>query len=106
MSAAANVSPIQGKPAPMEVLIKGKVAARRRHESNWYTRIITPAPDAYSRPDTVEVRSKTKLGEPDEEIVVSCRLGGYTRKPFKLTDRDTGEITSVTPVDITLQAIE
>lgn len=92
--------------APMEVLVKGKVAARRRHESTWYTRIVTPAPDPYSRPNTVEVRSKGKLGEVGDETAITCKVGGYTRKPFKLTDRETGEITTVTPVDITLEAIE
>lgn len=102
------VSPLPSALAktPMEVLVKGKIDARRRHESTWYTRMITPAADAYSRPQVIEVRSKQKLGEVGEETTVSCKLGGYTRKPFRSTDKDTGEVTMVTPVDLTLDAIE
>lgn len=91
---------------PMEVLVKGKIDARRRHESTWYTRMLTPAPDAYSRPQVIEVRSKQKLGEIGDETTVVCKLGGYSRKPFRSTDKDTGEVTMVTPVDLTLDAIE
>jgi hypothetical protein len=68
--------------------------------------MITPAPDAYSRPSTIEVRSKNKLGEIGEEISVSCKLGGYTRKPYRITDKDTNETSMITPVDLTLEAIE
>jgi hypothetical protein len=90
----------------MEVRIKGKIDASRRHGEHRYTRILTPAPDAYSRPQTIEVRSKGQLGARGEEVTVVATLGGYTRKPFKSTDKETGEITMVTPVDITLDAVE
>jgi len=90
----------------MEVLIKGRIDAVRRHENTRYTRILTPAPDAYSRPQVVEVRSKGALGQRGDEITVTAHLGGYTRKPFRLTDKETGEVTSVTPVDMTLDAVE
>jgi hypothetical protein len=71
-----------------------------------YTRIVTPAPDPYSRPQTVEVRSRQRLGQAGEEVTVQAQLGGYTRKPFRSTDKETGETTMVTPVDLTLDAIE
>jgi hypothetical protein len=93
-------------PIPMQVTVKGRVDASRRHENTRYTRILTPAPDAYSRPQTVEIRSKQKLGDLGEEITVLAQLGGYTRKAFRSTDKDTGETTMVTPVDLTLDAIE
>lgn len=101
-----SLSSVMPKAGPMEVFIKGKIDARRRHESTWYTRMLTPAPDAYSRPQVVEIRSKQKLGEVGDEANVLAKLGGYTRKPFKSTDKDTGEITMVTPVDLTLDAVE
>lgn len=107
MSAVSPLpSTISKAQTPMEVLVKGKIDARRRHESTVYTRMITPAADAYSRPQVVEVRSKQKLGEIGDEISIACKLGGYTRKPFRSTDKDTGEVTMVTPVDLTLDAIE
>lgn len=110
MNAPATVTPIppqeRARVQLMQVAIKGKIDATRRHEQTRYTRILTPAPDAYSRPQTVEVRSKGPLGQRGDEITVFATLGGYTRKPFKSTDRESGEITMVTPVDLTLDAVE
>ena len=39
----------------MQVTIKGRIDAARRHDKTRYTRIVTPAPDPYSRPQTVSV---------------------------------------------------
>ena len=91
---------------PMVVLVKGRIEASRLFDGRRYTRVIAPAPDAYSRPSFVEIQSKSKLGEKDEEVTQLCRLGGFTRKAFRATDRDSGETTMVTPVDNTLEAIE
>ena len=91
---------------PLEVMIRGKIDASRTFDKLRYTRILTPAPDAYSRPQTIEVRSKAQLGSKGDEITVLARIGGYTRKPFRATDKETGEISQVTPVDMTLDAIE
>ncbi|MDH4447351.1 MAG: single-stranded DNA-binding protein [Acidovorax sp.] len=93
-------------PAFMQVHVKGRIDARRRHEKTTYTRILTPAPDAYSRPQTIEIRSKGTLGQVGDEVIVLAQLGGYTRKPFRSTDKETGEVSTVTPVDMTLDAIE
>lgn len=98
-------APVKGQ-QPMSVLVKGKVEANRRYESLRYTRVITPAPDAYSRPQVIEIRSKIKLAEVGDEVTTLCRLGGYTRKPYKVTDKESGEVTTITPVDLTLDAIE
>ncbi len=100
-----NIKPLQAKQY-MQVTIKGKIDASRRHESKHYTRLITPSPDAYSRPQVVEIRSNQKLGQRDDEITVDCKLGGYTRKAYRATDKDTGETAMVTPVDLTLDALE
>lgn len=103
----ATVTPIQSSAKrPMHVYIKGKIEAARRYENNWFTRIITPAADSYSRPSVVEVRSKAKLGTVGEEVDTDCTLGGYTRKAFRSTDKESGEITMITPVDLTLNAVE
>lgn len=105
--ATISASPSQGaRIVPMQVTIKGRIDASRRHEKTTYTRIVTPAPDPYSRPQTVEIRSKQRLGQAGDEITVQAQLGGYTRKPFRSTDKETGETTMVTPVDLTLDAIE
>lgn len=102
----ASVAPASGKLNPMQVVVRGRIDASRSHDKTRYTRVITPAPDPYSRPQTVEIRSKAQLGQRGEEVTVLAQLGGYTRKPFRSTDKDTGETTMVTPVDLTLDAIE
>lgn len=108
MNAPATTSPAQGirAPALMQVFIKGRIDAARRHEKTTYTRIVTPAPDPYSRPQTIEVRSKQRLGQAGDEITVQAVLGGFTRKAYRATDKDTGEVTMVIPVDLTLDAVE
>lgn len=107
MSAVAeNVKSLSSVKRFMEVTIKGKIEVSRRHESKYYTRMVTPAPDAYSRPQVVEIRSNQKLGQRDDEITVDCKLGGYTRKAYRATDKDSGETSMVTPVDLTLDAVE
>lgn len=91
---------------PMEVTIIGRIDTARRFEKTYFTRFTTPAPDAYSRPQVVEVRSKARLGDVGDEVTVHAKLGGYTRKPYRVTDKDTGETSMVTPVDLTLDAVE
>lgn len=100
------VAPTARPLPPMNVLVKGRIDAVRRYEKTTYTRIISPAPDPYSRPQTVEIRSKQRLGQTGEEIAVHAVLGGYTRKAFRSTDKETGETTLTVPVDLTLDAVE
>lgn len=93
-------------PVPMMVFIVGKVEAVRRYENKTYTRVVCPAPDLYSKPSVVEIRSAGRLGQKDDEVQCSCRLAGYTRKPYRVTDRETGEQSTITPVDHTLDLVE
>jgi len=90
----------------MEVHIKGKIDAQRKHGQVRYTRVLTPAPDAYSRPQTIEVRSKGQLGSTGDEVAFTAKLGGYARKAYRATDKDTGETSMVTPVDLVLDVLE
>ena len=90
----------------MQVLVRGRIDAVRRHDKIVYTRITSPAPDPYSRPQTVEVRSKQRFGQPGDEVAQLATLGGYARRPFRMTDKETGETTIVTPIDMTLDAVE
>lgn len=100
------MSTTQATIKPMQVYVQGRVESVRQHEGQRYTRILTPAPDAYSRPQTVEIRSKQPLGPKGDEVKVLAQLGGYTRKPFETKDKSTGEIIKVIPVDMTLDAVE
>ncbi|MBL8357298.1 MAG: single-stranded DNA-binding protein [Delftia acidovorans] len=103
---APGASPASGKLNVMQVVVRGRIDASRKHDKTRYTRIVTPAPDPYSRPQTVEIRSKQSLGSQGDEITVVAQLGGFTRKPFRSTNQETGETVMVTPVDLTLDAIE
>lgn len=91
---------------PMHVMVRGRIEKSRLYEGKRYSQIITPAPDAYSRPQIVEVRSKARLGDAGDEVTVMCTLGGFSRKPYKVTDKQTGEMVTVTPVDHTLDVID
>jgi hypothetical protein len=90
---------------PMQVLVRGRLEKSRLYEGTRYSQIITPAPDVYSRPQIVEVRSKERLGDVGDEVAVACILGGFSRKPYKAVDRQTGESVTVVPVDHTLDAV-
>lgn len=112
MAEATAVAPVQpiAQRSPgiqsMQVVIKGRIESSRVYEGNRYTQVMTPAADQYSRPQLVEVRSKAKLGERGEEIAVTAKLGGYARKPYTFTDKETGERVTLVPIDHTLDAIE
>lgn len=94
------------KQAPMTVRVIGKITRTRRHEQFTYTTVITPAPDAYSKPSVVEIRSKQRFGERDEEIDVMATLGGYEGRSYRITDRETGEVKMLVPVNTYLDLIE
>ena len=90
----------------MSVYVLGKVEAARRYDGNSYTRVICPAPDPYSKPAVVEIRSPKGVGARGEEVALHCRLSGYPRKSYKVTDKETGEIATINPVEMTLDLVE
>lgn len=90
----------------MEVAIKGRIDASRVFDGVRYSRIITPAPDHYSKPQTLEIRSKKSLGSRGEEIFIKARLGGFVKRPFEVVDKESGEVTKVLPVVMILDAVE
>lgn len=108
MSSPETVSKmdLKAKILPMRVLVAGRIENSRSHDGTRYTHVMTPAADAYSRPQLLEIRSKQKLGDKGEEITVSCTLGGYQRKAYQAKDKNTGEINTVVPVEHTLDLIE
>jgi hypothetical protein len=90
----------------MIVTVRGKIVRSRRYQQEVLTAIVCPAKDEWSKPQTVQVRSKRKLGEVEEVVVVDCELGGYERKQYEVHDKDTGETTRIKPVEHTLDAVE
>lgn len=107
MNAPASATPAAGpRLQAMQCLVKGRIEHSSFFDGRNTTRIVTPAPDPYSRPQFVAIRSKTRLGQVGDEVTVICQVGGYVRKPFQVKDKETGEIVRVTPVDMTLDALE
>lgn len=94
------------KPVFNIVTVHGRVEEVQRFEGVYRTRMICPSADNFTSPQKIIIRSKTRLGSRDEMVTATCRLGGYQRKPFRATDKETGESVSVTPVDMTLDLAE
>lgn len=90
----------------MTVLIVGRIEGSKTYDGKRYTQVMTPAADAYSRPQLVEIRSKARLGDKGEEVSCHCLLGGFQRKPYETKDKQTGEIVKVIPVEHTLDLVE
>lgn len=90
----------------MQVMVSGRIEGAKTYDGKRYTQVMTPAADAYSRPQMVEIRSKARLGDKGDEISVSCALGGFQRKPYETKDKQSGEIVKVVPIEHTLDLIE
>lgn len=108
MAEVAKLVPAVGVVArvPLSVFIVGKVEAVSRFKDQTFTRVVCPAVDLYSKPSIVQIRSARRFGSKGDEVSVDCRLSGYTRKAFKSTDPETGEIMSITPVDHALDLVD
>ena len=108
MSEIATIQQSAGKNAVkfMESQIAGRVLRVRKYDQHFYTAIITPAPDLYSKPSVIEIRSKQRFSDKDEDVRITAKLGGYEGKPYPVVDRDTGEKRMLTPVNIFLDLVE
>lgn len=87
---ALSKKPEQQMVLPLTMAITGRVDSSRFVDKKYYTILMTPAADQFSRPQQFQVRSDSKLGEVGEIIngtVVAS--GSVFRKPY--TDEKTGE---------------
>jgi len=84
--ATKKVTPIE----MMTLNLKGRIDASRFHDGTYYTKISTPAKDAYSQPSSFVLRSQSQLGQVGEEIQAKCELSGFVRLK-RWTDKNTGE---------------
>jgi len=66
---------------PLVVRILGRVDFVKQGQSkgkpSFLTLIKTPAPDPFTSPSTVEVRSAVRIGSVGEEVEVFANLKGY-----------------------------
>lgn len=89
-----------------QALLAGRVNSVRKSDDTVYTEVTLPAPDQYSQPAAVEIRSRKRLGQVGETIEVQVICGGYRGKSFVYTDKDTGERFTRRPVVNSYVAIE
>jgi len=93
------------KPLQMNhVQLKGRIDSQRVHNGNYYSELTTPAPDAYSKPQTFQLRSKTQLGQNGQELVVVCRLDGYLES-FSFRNKQTGIMETGTKPHVFLEVV-
>lgn len=92
--------------AALQVTISGLLREQRKHDGTFYSTIIMPAADVYSSPMPFEVRSQRSLGARDEVVTVPCKVSGFFRRTYDVTDERTGEVRRVKPVVLTLDALE
>ncbi|MBX9935730.1 MAG: single-stranded DNA-binding protein [Burkholderiaceae bacterium] len=94
------------KIGPNQCLIAGRLESFRRFEDVRLSLVAIPAPDPYSRPGIVEIRSNAVLGQRGDDVQVLCKIGGYKRKAYEVVDKKTGESTTVVPIQNTFDAVE
>lgn len=108
MSAPSPVTEVPAKGRPLQLaesVLQGRLQKITKRGDNVIHLMVLPAPDSYTSPATVEVIAKSRLGQPDDDIRVRVRIGGY-RRTYNATDRETGETRPVTTADVRLFAVE
>lgn len=108
MSAPSPVSEVPAKGRPLQLaesVLQGRLLKIQKRGDNIIHLVVLPAPDSYTSPATVEIIAKSRLGQPEDDIRVRVRIGGY-RRTYNATDRETGETRPVTTADVRLFAVE
>lgn len=112
MSAAEKVTDL-AKPKTYSVQVnQGYVTGRLGTRSSmqmkegkrWLQLLVTPAPDPYSMPSVVELKSKDPLGQEGEDWSGFIKIGGYPNN-YEVTDRD-GVIKQVRSARVVLEVVE
>lgn len=104
---AIGAAPAVKPPRPMIVLVRGRIASTVVRDQSRFTKIATPAPDEYSHPQVVEIRSPRTWtpGQVGDDIAVTAQLGGWERR-FDYQDRDSGQQRKGSQVNHTLDLVE
>ncbi len=106
MTAETSQQPVKGRPLQLaESILQGRLLRITKRGDNVIHLVVLPAPDSYTSPATVEIIAKTRLGQPEDDLRIRVRIGGY-RRTYNATDRETGETRPVTTADVRLFAVE
>lgn len=105
---ARSISPI-AKPVPFRTFYIGRITGYRTFQSKegkiHLHLMKTKAADEYAHPGTVELSSFSKLGIPGDEIEGFGLLVGYPHS-FPVTDKSTGDVTTVHTANMSLRVCD
>lgn len=111
MSAVLKDIDVKGKTFPVSVnqgVVGGRLGARRsmnmKEGKRYLQLLMTPAPDPYSMPSVVELKSIAVLGQEGDDWSGVVRIGGYPNN-FEATTKD-GEIQQVRSARVVLDVVE
>ena len=89
-------------------VVAGRLGARRsmmmKEGKRFLQLLMTPAPDPYSMPSVVELKSVAALGTEGDDWSGVVRIGGYPNN-FEATSKD-GEIQQVRSARVVLEVVE
>mgnify|MGYP003375598560 CR=1 FL=1 len=60
-----------------QIFIQGRIEHLTKFEDKFEHIIVTPAPDAYSKPSLMRVNASSRLGQRGEEVKVLCVFNGW-----------------------------
>jgi len=110
MSEVAKIVP-GGKGVQVQMnqgFVAGRLGSRQsmqmKEGKRFLQLLVTPAPDPYSMPSIVELKSKEPLGQDGDDWSGPVRIGGYPNN-YEVTTKD-GEIRQVRSARVVLEVVE
>lgn len=70
-----------------QMFIQGRISHVSKFNDYFEHIIMTPAPDAYSKPSLMRVNASTRLGQKEEDVKVLCSFNGWAND-YKNKDGD------------------
>lgn len=104
--AALSTFPGSKSSSVPSLAINGRIVRKRVHDKVHYVQLMLPAPDEFTSPAQIEVRSARSLGDVGDDVSIRLTVGGYKRRSYNYTDRETGESRMVHPVENTLSVLD
>ena len=101
---STNATTNAQRPVPFRVFCLGQIATKSKRINSstgpayFITLLTTPAPDQFSSPGTISIRSSAPIGNPGESWQGWGTLSGYKRTIPARTNPETGEMRAAMPV--------
>jgi len=66
-----------------QMMVSGRIEAVDEYEDSYYSIVITPAPDAFSQPSTLKIKSRRKIGKAGEDVMQLVQWNGWLKRGEK-----------------------